>query len=141
LGLDFFYDVPRSHSDTPQLVGLLWSGNGPTQRPLPDNTHTHTRERERERACVWERETSMHATGFEPTIPANEWRRPTLQTDGHWNCRRRKISAIHLRRTLTWFSPDARFTSRNRIKELDFINEFLVNCFWNLLNIHKPKQL
>jgi hypothetical protein len=23
LGLDFFYDVPRSHSDTPQLVGLL----------------------------------------------------------------------------------------------------------------------
>jgi len=38
-------DASRSHSDTPQKVGLLWTNGNPTQRPLPDNTHnTHKRQ-------------------------------------------------------------------------------------------------
>ena len=28
----------RSHSSTPHLVGLLWTSDQPTLRPLPDNT-------------------------------------------------------------------------------------------------------
>jgi len=31
-------EASRSHSETPQLAGLLWTIDQPTQRPLPDNT-------------------------------------------------------------------------------------------------------
>ena len=31
-------EVSRSYSDTPQLVGSLWTSDGPTQKPLPDDT-------------------------------------------------------------------------------------------------------
>jgi hypothetical protein len=31
-------EASRSHSDTPHSVGLLWTSDQPTQRPLPDNT-------------------------------------------------------------------------------------------------------
>ena len=53
--------VSRSHSDTPHSVGLLWTSIGPSQRPLPDNTHNTHKKR-----------TSMPPAGFEPAIPASE---------------------------------------------------------------------
>ena len=31
-------EVPRWHSDTPHLVGLLWTNDRPSQGPLPDYT-------------------------------------------------------------------------------------------------------
>ena len=49
----------RSHSDTPQSVGLFWTNDRPTQRHLPDNTQ-HTRQ------------ASMPPTGFELTIPVSK---------------------------------------------------------------------
>jgi hypothetical protein len=52
-------EVSRSHSDTPQSVGLLWT----SVQPLPDITQ-HSEE------------TNSHGpAGFEPAIPASE--RPT----------------------------------------------------------------
>ena len=45
---------------TPQSVGLLWTSDHPTQRPIPDNTQ-HTQQRDRH-ACA----------GFEPAIPISE---------------------------------------------------------------------
>jgi hypothetical protein len=50
--------APRSHSDTPHSVGLLWTSL--TQRPLPDKHNT----------C--KKQTSMPPAGFELTIPASE---------------------------------------------------------------------
>jgi hypothetical protein len=51
-------EASRSHSDTPHPVGLLWTSDQPTQRPVPDDT-------------------SIPSTNFEPAFPARE--RP--QTD------------------------------------------------------------
>ena len=51
------YCCTWSHADTPQSVGLLWTGD----RPFADLT-TFTRERER----------STSPAGFEPAIPASE---------------------------------------------------------------------
>jgi len=49
----------RSHSHTPHSVGLLWTGDRPSDRLPPDNTK-HPEE------------TAIHApAGFEPTIPAS----------------------------------------------------------------------
>jgi hypothetical protein len=59
VGLSFLIvEVWRSHSDTPQSVGLLWTVIVPSLIPLPDNTY--------------DRQTSMPQAGFEPTIPASE---------------------------------------------------------------------
>jgi len=58
-------EASRSYSDTPQLVGSLWTSDGPTQRPLPDNTQNS-------------QETEMYApAGSEPAISASE--RPHTQ--------------------------------------------------------------
>ena len=38
-------EASRSHSDTPQKVGLLWTSDHRMQRPLPDNTQ-HSQERD-----------------------------------------------------------------------------------------------
>ena len=46
-----------THNDAPQSVGLLWTSDHPSQRPLPDNTQ-HSQQ------------TSMPPVGFEPTISA-----------------------------------------------------------------------
>ena len=54
-----FNGVARSRSDTPQSVGLIWTSDQPSQRPLRDNTQ-HTRQ------------TYMHPAGFEPAIPISE---------------------------------------------------------------------
>jgi hypothetical protein len=53
-------EASRSYSDTPHSVGSLWTSDGPTQKPLPDNTQNS-------------QETEMYATaGFEPAIPVSE---------------------------------------------------------------------
>jgi hypothetical protein len=52
--------------DTAHSVGLVWTSDRPSQRPLPDKTQ-HLQE------------TDIHAkAGFEPTIPASE--RPQTYT-------------------------------------------------------------
>ena len=50
-------EASRSHSDTPQSVGFLWTS---------DETHAETS------AWQYTRQTSMPPEGFEPTIPAGE---------------------------------------------------------------------
>jgi hypothetical protein len=60
-----FMEASRSHSETPQSVGILWRVIGPKQKPLPDNTQQ------------LRKQTSLSPTGFEPAILANESRRPT----------------------------------------------------------------
>jgi hypothetical protein len=55
-------EVSRSHSDTPQSVGILWMRDRPglSQRPLPENTQHSP-------------DTNIHASlRFEPAIPASE---------------------------------------------------------------------
>ena len=53
-------EVARSHSDTPQSVGLLRTSDQPdAERPLPDNTQ-HLQQ------------ISMPQAGFEPTISVGE---------------------------------------------------------------------
>jgi hypothetical protein len=44
------FEVPQSHSDTPHLVGLLWTSDRPVAEISPDNTH-HSQE------------TNIHAPG------------------------------------------------------------------------------
>ena len=60
MDLDLLYEAPRSHSDTPQSVELLWTVISSSQRPLPDNTQQS-------------HDTDFHPpVGFEPAIPAIE---------------------------------------------------------------------
>jgi len=50
-------EAPRSHSESQHSVGLLWTSDHPTQRPIPDNTQ----------------QTDRHASaGFEPAVPTCE---------------------------------------------------------------------
>jgi hypothetical protein len=61
LGLCFLCEVPRSHSDTPHLVGLLWTNDQPRCRDLYLTTHsTH------------KRQTSMLPERFEHEIPESD---------------------------------------------------------------------
>jgi len=53
-------EASRSHSDTPHSVGLLWTSDQPSQRPLLTTHATHNRQ------------TSMPAAVFELAIPAGE---------------------------------------------------------------------
>jgi hypothetical protein len=53
-------DTARSHSDTPKLVGLLWTRNQPDAVIYVTAHNTHNRQ------------TSMPPAGPEPTIPASE---------------------------------------------------------------------
>jgi len=53
------FEALRSHSDTPHSVGLLWTSDVLSQKPLPHNT-PHSRE------------TSMSRAVFETAIPASE---------------------------------------------------------------------
>ena len=48
-------EASRSHSDTPQSVGLLWTSDQPDPQ-----------------TSIWQHTTSMPPAGFEPTIPASE---------------------------------------------------------------------
>ena len=58
LQVDHVIETSRSHSDTPQAVGLLWTSDSPTYRLLPYNTQ-HSQQ------------IDIHATaGFEPATPA-----------------------------------------------------------------------
>ena len=65
------FKVSRSHNDTPQSVGLLWTSDSSSQRPLPDNTQ----------------QTNVHAPGGIQTH--NLSRRAAadllLRTRGHWD--------------------------------------------------------
>jgi hypothetical protein len=54
-------EFSRSHSDTPQSVGLLWTSDQPRRRDL----HLTTRD-------VYKRHTSMPPVRYEPEIPASE---------------------------------------------------------------------
>jgi len=59
-GLMFHLITPQWHTNIHSVV-FLWTGIGPSQRPLPENTHnTH------------KRQASMPPAGFEPTIPASQ---------------------------------------------------------------------
>ena len=49
-----------SQSDTQHSVGLLWFSDGPSQRPLPDNTQQS------------QKTTSMPPPGFKPAIPTSK---------------------------------------------------------------------
>jgi hypothetical protein len=51
----------RSHSDTPNSVGLLWTSDQPDADIC---TWQHT---------TYKRQTSMPLASFEPAIPASEW--------------------------------------------------------------------
>ena len=44
----FIIEASRSHSDAPQCVGLHWTSDCPSQRPLPDNTQYPDRH-----PCPW----------------------------------------------------------------------------------------
>jgi hypothetical protein len=43
-------EAARSHSDTPQSIGLLWTSDQPHKRPLPDNTQ-HSQETDIHASC------------------------------------------------------------------------------------------
>jgi len=51
----------RSHSDTPQSVGLVWTSDQPEAETSIWQNNTR------------KRQTSMHPMGFETTILASEW--------------------------------------------------------------------
>jgi hypothetical protein len=86
MGLSFLIlEVSRSHSDTPNMVGLLWMSDQPvaeTSTCTTDNTH--------------KRQTSTPPVGFEPAIPASE----QLQT--HSLDRKPTNLVPHLTLTYTW---------------------------------------
>ena len=75
----------RSHSDTPHLVGLLWTSDKPDTETYPSrHTHTHSQE------------TNIYAPAvFEAEIPASE--RPQTHVLDHaatgiCNCERRSCA-------------------------------------------------
>jgi hypothetical protein len=75
LGPPRFVEVPRSHTlDTRQSVGLLWTSDRPSQRPLPNNTQ-HSQE------------TDIHTPGgirtHDPSKRAAE--DPRLRPHSHWD--------------------------------------------------------
>jgi hypothetical protein len=53
-------EASRSHSDTPQSVGLLWTGDQPDADLYLITHNTHNRQ------------TSIPSAGFEPAVPASE---------------------------------------------------------------------
>ena len=61
VGLNLFYEIPRSHNDAPHSIGHLWTSDQPVAVDLYLTTLiTHNRQ------------TSMTPAGFEPTMPASE---------------------------------------------------------------------
>jgi len=52
-------EVPRSHTDTPHSVGLLWTSDRPVSETSPWQHNTH------------KKQTSMPPAGFEPTVWAS----------------------------------------------------------------------
>jgi hypothetical protein len=71
-GFFYFHLITLKH--TPQSVGLLWTGDRPFQRPLPDNKNT-------------EQETNIHAFGgirtHDPSKRSAEGLR--VRPRGHWD--------------------------------------------------------
>jgi hypothetical protein len=69
----FIIEATRSPSDTPQSVGLHWTSDCPSQRPLPDN-----------KQCP--QETDIHAAGGIGTCNPREREAsdPRLGPLGHW---------------------------------------------------------
>jgi hypothetical protein len=66
--------VSRSHSDTSHSVGLLWTSDRPSQRPLPDNTQRT-------------QETDIHAPGGIRTLNSSKQAAadPRLRPRRHWD--------------------------------------------------------
>jgi len=60
VGLGVLSEVPRSHTETPHSVGLLWTSDEPIGRPIHDSAQ-HSQETE-----------SVPPAGFEPAIPESE---------------------------------------------------------------------
>jgi hypothetical protein len=50
VGLNFLHEDPRSHSDTPHLIGLLWTSDQPVAEPSTWQHTTVTRDRH---LCPW----------------------------------------------------------------------------------------
>jgi len=61
LGLDLLYEVPQSQSDTPQLVGLLWTND----RPVAE---TYT-----EQITTLKRYIPPWPAGFKLAFPTSKW--------------------------------------------------------------------
>jgi hypothetical protein len=55
------FEATLSHSDTPQSVGLLWTGDQPIALTLPDHTQ-HSQEKN-----------IRFPEGLESAAPASEW--------------------------------------------------------------------
>jgi hypothetical protein len=65
-------EASRSHSDTPQSVGALGRGIGPTQGPVPDNTI--------------KKQASMSTGGFRTCEPSKRAAAdPRHRPRGHWD--------------------------------------------------------
>ena len=90
-------DAPRSQSDTPHTMGLLWTSDQPEARPLPDKHTALTRER---RPCHrWDSNTQSQqadrsrATPLDRAAVQIDWHtqiyteRHGGRRDGSWNCR------------------------------------------------------
>ena len=61
VGLNFLYEVSRSHSDTPYSVGHFWASDQSVTETVTRQHRTLARE-----------DTSIHPERFEPSIPASE---------------------------------------------------------------------